>query len=200
MKIRSITDVITNSSSETFIINLKDPLYSEIKKEAEFKEFPDFDSLRDFILSDHYYGWNSMYGDAFEINNPNYDSPRYDVFECEYDEPKRTLENWEKYKELYKGLLGIGVLNLDRDSDECRKIHEILYKDNLKKNILPLVKDLIPGKRYYGNLRMDDQEVSFEWTGEDKVIVEGPKFKPFEVNIVTLLELVKKDTLHTDEV
>lgn len=196
MKINSITDVITNSSSEVFIINLSDPLYQEIKKETEFLEFLDFDSLRDFILSDSYYCWNAMFsGSEIEIGNPDYNPPSYDVFES-YSDIEKTSENWEKYKDLYKGLLGIAVANLDRDSDECRRIHDILYRDHFKKNLSPVVEKFEPGKRYYGTLKTDDQEISFMWNGEEVVTVEGSKFNPFQVNITTLLDLIKLDTIH----
>ena len=196
MKIKNISDVITNSSSEVFIISTSNPRYPEFKELGCFDEFPDIESLRDFILSDKYEGWDLLTsGDITEIGEPDYTPPRYDVFEYDSDIP-RTYANWEKYKDLYCGLLGIAVSKLYDGSELFHEVKNLIYKEHFERDLLPVIQKFETGKRYYGNLTVDNQEVSFEWTGEDKVIVEGPKFKPFQVNITTLLDLIKLDTIH----
>lgn len=192
LKIKSISDVITNSSSEVFVVNLSCPLYEEIKKITDFTEFPNLESVKNFILSKDYYGWDSMFDDVNEIGNPDYDSPKYDVFK-DYN---KTPENWEKYKNLYESLIGVAITKVNIDSDEYKRIKDVLYKDNFERTILPIIKKLIPGKKYIGDLKTGDQKVSFLWTGEKDVMVEGEKFKPFYVDINILFELIKLDTIH----
>lgn len=196
MKIKSISDVITNSSSEVFIINLSDPLYGELRKITEFKELPNLEAVRDIVLSKSYSSWDLDFGGSngdVEVGNPDYVPPRYDVFD-HYSDIERTPENWEKYKDLYKGVLGVAIQTLENDSEEYRKIKEILHRDYLEKNIYPVIEKLIPGKRYSGSLKTDKEiKASFVWTGEEKVTVEGPKFNSFTADIVTLLELIELD-------
>lgn len=184
MKIKSITDVITNSSSEVFIISLSDPLYEKIKNITEFIEVRNLDSLKDFVLSKDYCGFDYMFDDVKEIGNPVYDLPRYDVFE-DYSEIERTLENWEKYKDLYKGLLGVAFTRLGYDSPEIKEIDDILFEDHFRKDLLPVIQGLVPGERYTSDLEIDNQEISFLWTGEDNITVEGPKFNAFQTDIKT---------------
>ena len=201
MKIKSITDVITNSSSEVFIISTSNPRYPEFKKLGCFEEFSDINSLRDFILSDKYESWDLLTnGDITEIGDFEYTRPRYDVFE--YDSGiQRTYENWEKYKDLYRGLLGTAISKSYYDSPSCYEIKQLLYKEHFEKDLLPVIQKFIPGKKYTGNLSGDDQEVSFVWTGDtDEVTVEGSKFNPFKVSITTLLDLIKLETLNTNEI
>lgn len=198
MKIRSITDVITNSSSEVFIISTSNPLYQELKELGCFREFTDMESLREFILSDKYESWDLMTygGDITEIGEIEYTPPRYDVFEYDSDIP-RTTENWDKYKDLYRGLLGVAISRLSYDSALYHEVKDILYREHFEKDLLPVIHKFVPGKKYFGNLQGDDQEVSFIWTGDtDEVTVEGSKFKPFEVNICTLLDQIKLETIH----
>jgi hypothetical protein len=83
MKIKSITDIITNSSSEVFCYKI-DQEYEDLKKavpEMEFIEFRTLEDIRKFITSDDYYGWEFS-GCEIQCSNgeENVPEPEYDFY------------------------------------------------------------------------------------------------------------------------
>ena len=196
VKIKSISDVRTNSSSETFVFKLDDPLYEKAKAIEEFDEYPTLDSIKKIVLNEYYSGWENEYSDEI------YDGPTpvNDIF-SDYEIDK-TEENWEKYKNLYEPLVGNAFLMIDRDSNKCSEIKNILYQDYIKREIIPIVEKLKIGKRYSIRLNIygpTDPLISFIWKGKPDIIVEGGyRKKPTKENIITILCLSVLDTLHED--
>ena len=83
MKIKSITDIITNSSSEVFCYKIGQE-YKDLKKvipEMEFTEFKTLEDIIKFVTSEDYYGWE--FSDS-EIQCSNWEEnvpePDYDFY------------------------------------------------------------------------------------------------------------------------
>ena len=127
MKIKSITDIITNSSSEVFCYKI-DQEYEDLKKsvpEMEFTEFRTFEDIRKFVTSKDYYRWNfSGYEIQYSNGEENIPEPKYDLYSYDNDwliddlkkSGKTDDEIWNFFKILYKNVLGYAFLYLDEES------------------------------------------------------------------------------------
>lgn len=194
MKIKSVSDVITNSSTEVFVIRTSDPLFSKLKDIIdEWDEFPDLESIRNVVLSEDYYRWDSIYSITTSINDCPAESPMYDVFET----VERTPENWEKYKDLYKSVCGAAYLVIDRDQDKYMEVRDAILQDHIEKHILPIIETMIPGKKYSAYLKFENQKIEFLFSGDIEVVISGEYFNPYKVDLITLLNyLIKPESLH----
>lgn len=194
MRIRSIIDVITNSSSEVFVFKLDDSLYPKANSICSFDEYPDLESIKKEVLGKYYYGWEDLYY-KFGYNGP---TPTNDIFSD--PDIEKSEENWERYKNLYESLVGYAFLEIDRDSDECSEIRHIIHEDWVKKNILPIIEKLEIGKKYEVDLSIIEEfreTVWFIWEGKPEIIVHSDMYEDFkEINIKSLLCCSKLDTFH----
>lgn len=206
MQIRSITDVITNSSSETFIVKLNDPIYEKLKLiDDDFVEIPDLDSLKKIILSEDYSSWEDYFGCEFEV------TPNYDIFgQWLYDEDgneyklEKTEENWEKFKELYRNVVGKAILCIDRDSQAAQDINECFYRRHIEETIQPVIDSLKVGKSYSVKIKgyysgVEDIIAKFKWEGNKSIeFITNTMKSPAEIDIEVLLNMSKLETLHED--
>ena len=134
ISIRSITDIITNSSSEAFIYKLDDPEYAELKdymlqKKALFSdtfiEIKSLDDVKPLVLN-NYYGWQDlMYDCCGYTPKPDWIFPEKDIFGDIYDlddlmkETGKTKEElWEEYKHDYDPVVGYAYASLSNNSSE----------------------------------------------------------------------------------
>lgn len=189
MKIKSILDVITNSSSEVFVFKLGDPLYEKAKEVTEFEEYHDLDSVKDLVFSCNFKGI------------PGIDVR--DVFHDDYDYEEMTDENWEKYKEFYEPIIGHAILEIDRDSEECDAIRDILWQDEVEKVYVPVANGLKEGTKYKVTIKLCDdieEEIEFTWKGDWKnVKFVGKRDWVFTESIIPVLSWANLDTLKEDE-
>lgn len=127
MKIKSITDIITNSSSEVFCYKI-DQEYEGLKKavpEMEFIEFKTLEDIRKFVISKDYYGWEFS-GCEIQCSNgeENVPEPEYDFYGYEgewlIDKLKKSGktddEIWDFFKVVYENILGYAFLYLGEGS------------------------------------------------------------------------------------
>ena len=89
MKIKSITDIITNSSSEVFCYKI-DQEYEDLKKavpEMEFTEFRTLDDIKKFVTSKVYYGWCfSGWGVQCSNGEDYIPEPDHDFYNSDYED------------------------------------------------------------------------------------------------------------------
>ena len=197
MQIRSIVDVITNSSSEVFVFKQDDPDYEEIKKKIleEYKgddvieEFKTLDDVKNRIFSDScsYSGWEEMYTYAVQNfgRSAGIPLPTEDTFKNL--EPKDFTDlNWEKYKDNYKPILGHTIAYVDNDYIDTGLLCDLDIRIFKRDNIIPIAEKLILNKCYSIEYGWDeiDMTVEFVWKGINNppiVIFPGQK-KPTTFN------------------
>ena len=123
MKLRSITDVITNSSTEVFCYKLDDPEYQEIKRDIPWlywTEFKTEDDIKKLVMAPDY--WGLSWTDSVQCDHgPEEALPLYDIM-ANYEfkeglEGKKTPDEiWEFIKGFYiEGLIGKAVASFEND-------------------------------------------------------------------------------------
>jgi hypothetical protein len=153
MKLRSITDVITNSSTEVFCYKLDDPEYQEIKKELKWLDWDEFrteDDIKKLVMNPDY--WGLPWTDGVQNDHgPEEALPFYDImanyeFREGLEGKKTTDEIWDFIKEFYLGgLLGKAVAYFSNDcmSDgQYQEMKDFLnrkYKEKLEAHLSQFV-------------------------------------------------------------
>jgi hypothetical protein len=153
MKLRSITDVITNSSTEVFCYKLNDPEYQEIKKELKWLDWDEFrteDDIKKLVMNPDY--WGLPWTDGVQNDHgPEEALPFYDImanyeFREGLEGKKTTDEIWDFIKEFYLGgLLGKAVAYFSNDcmSDgQYQEMKDFLnrkYKEKLEAHLSQFV-------------------------------------------------------------
>lgn len=183
ISIRSITDIITNSSSEAFIYKLDDPEYAELKdymlqKKALFSdtfiEIKSLDDVKSLVINDNYYhGWQDlMYDCCGYTPKPDWIFPEKDIFGDIYDlddlmkETGKTKEElWEEYKHDYDPVVGYAYASLSNNSsegpiDEIEAIWDF-YGEKYAKKLHEFFSGLKPGKIYSCHVK-DDRNNPYE--------------------------------------
>lgn len=155
MKIKNISDVITNSSNEVFCFKTDDPFYFEVKNkipEIEFTEFNTFEDIRKYVTSKYYYEWD-LYNFSQNTHGEKDCIPLFDFYgnqECksfvEFSE-KTEDEIWEFFKDGYKNLLGYSFYKIDEGCHPSwlKKYNELESKNHLEKIKLHLSSSFKPG-------------------------------------------------------
>lgn len=107
LNIQSISDIITNSSSEVFITDNKSTIELLDRAGIEYIKFDTEEDIKNYILSDY----NSyLFNDILDYN------PYSEEWEIEELLKYHTKEEiWEFYKPCYQELLGKVFVNVDRD-------------------------------------------------------------------------------------
>lgn len=109
VEIQSVSDIITNSSSEVFITNNKRDIEILDKAGITYVKFDTEEDIRNYLFSEDSYNLEDL--DEFVNYNPfgNY-------FELEELLKIHTKDEiWEFFKPLYTCLLGNVYVNVDRD-------------------------------------------------------------------------------------
>ena len=153
MKIRSITDVITNSSTEVFCYRLDDPEYQEIKKAIPWlywDEFKEEEDVKKLVMDKDYWGvpWtNGVQND----HGPEEAVPLYDImadyeFKESIKDKKTPDEIWEFIKGFYLGeLIGKAVATFENDCishSQYQEVEDFLdkkYKEKLEAHLSQFV-------------------------------------------------------------
>ena len=150
MKIKSITDVITNSSTEVFCYKLDDPEYKEIQKAIPWltwQEFKTEEDIKNFVMDSDYYGipWDSY--SVQKDHGPENATPSFDImnvweFKENIKDKKTPEEIWEFIKDFYvEALLGKSVAyfcNEGMSSNMYKNVTDFLdlkYKEKLEKHL-----------------------------------------------------------------
>ena len=136
IKIKSITDVITNSSTEVFLLKNND-VFKEFNNSLELLKadyiFDSEEGLKEY-LSDAYNGacYKYDYLSSFLDSNP---LANYDFVNIVKNELKKSFdETWEFVKSCYLPLIGYAVISVednylsDSESLELDKIWEFKSK------------------------------------------------------------------------
>lgn len=136
IKIKSITDVITNSSTEVFLLKNND-VFKEFNNSLELLKadyiFDSEEGLKEY-LSDAYNGvcYKYDYLSSFLDSNP---LANYDFVNIVKNELKKSFdETWEFVKSCYLPLIGYAVISVednylsDSESLELNKIWEFKSK------------------------------------------------------------------------
>ena len=117
MKIKSKSDVITNSSNEVFCFKM-DEEYEELKREVPefvFTEFKTWDDIRKYVTDENYSEWN-LTGWAQRTHGEGDVEPEYDFYGSygnggfvDYlkKSGKTDDEIWDFFKIGYRNILGL---------------------------------------------------------------------------------------------
>lgn len=173
MKIKSITDIITNSSSEVFCYKI-DQEYEDLKKavpEMKFIEFRTLEDVRKFVASEDYYGWDIIFDSDSQCNHgENCPEPDFDFYSCENEwlildklrkSGKTDDEIWDLFKVFYENILGYAFLKLEEGSrevswrDKFEKWDWKRYCDKLENYLTSNFKpgDIMAVKEKYGGIK-----------------------------------------------
>jgi len=154
MKLRSITDVITNSSTEVFCYKIDDPEYKEIQRDIPWlywEEFKTEEDIKKIVMDPDYYGLSWDDGSIQNDHGPEKALPFYDIMSNdEFREgikgKKTPDEIWEFVKGFYlEGLLGKAVAVFDNDcisDSQYQDIEDFLdrkYKEKLSAHLSQFV-------------------------------------------------------------
>ena len=123
MKIRSKSDVITNSSSEVFCFKIDSLEYKELKElipEIEFTEFKTWDDIRNYVTSKEYWEWDlTKYAQcthgkgAVEPKFDFYGGYQYMDFRDDLRFAGKTDDEiWEFFKFGYENVLGLAYYTI----------------------------------------------------------------------------------------
>lgn len=153
MKIRSITDVITNSSTEVFCYKIDDPEYQEIQKSIpwlSWSEFKTEEDIKELIMDPDY--WGLPWTDSIQNDHgPEEAVPFYDImanyeFKEGIKDKKTPDEIWEFIKGFYiDGLIGKAVATFENDCISHSQYQEIenflnkKYKEKLEAHLSQFV-------------------------------------------------------------
>jgi len=153
MKIRSITDVITNSSTEVFCYKIDDPEYQEIQKSIpwlSWNEFKTEEDIKELIMDPDY--WGLSWTDSVQNDHgPEEAVPLYDImanyeFKEGIKDKKTPDEIWEFIKGFYiDGLIGKAVATFENDCishTQYQEVEDFLnkkYKEKLEKHLSQFV-------------------------------------------------------------
>ena len=121
-KIKSITDVITNSSTEVFCYKLDDPEYERIKKAIPWLYWDEFrteEDIKKIVMDPDYYELPWLSGVQCD-HGPEDSEPVYDImsewsFREHIKDKKTPDEIWEFIKSFYMNLLGKAVCCFEND-------------------------------------------------------------------------------------
>lgn len=141
MKLRSVTDVITNSSTEVFCYKIDDPEYQEIKTAIPWlywDEFKTEDDIKEMVMDPSY--WGIPWGNPQNDHGPEQALPIYDImadygFKEGIEGKKTPDEIWEFIKEFYiDGILGKAVASFENDCISDSQYRDIENFSNRKYN------------------------------------------------------------------
>lgn len=108
IEIQSVSDIITNSSSEVFLTDSKPTIEFLDKAGIYYRKFDTEEDIKNYIFSESYYLYRL--DDVLDYN------PLSDDWAIEALLKRRTKEEiWEFYKPWYMELLGKVFVNVDRD-------------------------------------------------------------------------------------
>lgn len=121
MKIKSITDVITNSSNEVFCYKIDSFEYKKFKElipEVQFIEFKTWEDIRNYVTNKDYFEWDltkwaqCTHGEgAIEPKNDFYgDYTRMQILK---ESGKTDDEIWEFFKSGYENILGLAYYSIE---------------------------------------------------------------------------------------
>lgn len=172
MKIKSITDIITNSSSEVFCYKI-DQEYEDLKKavpEMKFTEFRTLEDVRKFVTSKDYYGWDIISDSESQCNHgESCPEPDYDFYSIDNEwlidklkkSGKTDDEIWDFFKVAYTDIPGYAFLKLGEGSrdvswrDKFEKWDLEKYYDKLENYLTSNFKpgDIMAVKEKYGGVK-----------------------------------------------
>lgn len=108
VEIQSVSDIITNSSSEVFLTDSKPTIELLDRAGIEYVKFDTEEDIKNYILQNDYNAY--LLDEVLEYN------PYSTEWEIETLLKYHTKEEiWEFYKPCYKELLGKAFVNVDRD-------------------------------------------------------------------------------------
>lgn len=185
MKIRSITDVITNSSTEVFCYRIDDPVYQEIQKAIPWLDWDEFkteDDIKKLVMDPDY--WGMYWYDHVQCDHgPEEAKPFYDImanyeFKEAIEGKKSPDEIWEFVKGFYlDGLLGKAISSIENDciSDtQYQEIEDFLGK-KYEEKLHTHLSQFVPG---------DILEVDLRWplsNGNQTVLIKKTTDKEYDV-------------------
>lgn len=153
IKVRSKTDVITNSSTEVFIFKMDQDYYDMLRwikeqgREVSFWEVNTLEDLKEVVTSRDYDGWR-WNDDTASGNIDQIPIPDEDVWAEKgnflYDYPGKTIDEiWELTKHLYKDIPGHAFYCHDTEfgSSMIDSWIEKRHKEIMKKLIADLPND-----------------------------------------------------------
>lgn len=108
IEIQSVSDIITNSSSEVFLTDSKPTIELLDRAEIEYVKFDTEEDIKNYIFSGSYCLYDL--DDVLDYNPLSYDHSLEELLEYHTKE-----EIWEFFKPWYKALLGKVFVNVDRD-------------------------------------------------------------------------------------
>ncbi len=126
--IQSITDIITNSSTEVFLLNLEDAEQFEKDydyRKGYFDEFKTIEDVRKYVEKD-----DCEELDAFMEYNPYCSWNAGNVISVMKEKANKTDDQiWDFFKDLYVGLVGKAILVCDNCWDMCNEIRDWCEKN-----------------------------------------------------------------------
>lgn len=108
IEIQSVSDIITNSSSEVFLTDSKPTIELLDRAGIEYVKFDTEEDIKNYIFSESYY----LYA-LDDILDYNPYSTEWEIEELLKYHTKEEI--WEFYKPCYQELLGKAFVNVDRD-------------------------------------------------------------------------------------
>lgn len=109
ISIQSISDIITNSSSEVFLTDSKPTIELLDKAGIDYFRFDTEEDIKNFVFGEYSY-------QLYEMNEVLDYNPFYEDWNIEELLKYHTKEEiWEFYKPCYRELLGKVFVNVDRD-------------------------------------------------------------------------------------
>ena len=149
MKLRSISDVITNSSTEVFCYKIDDPEYQEIQKAIPWlywNEFNTEEDIKKLVMDPNY--WGLPWTDGVQCDHgPEEAVPFYDImanyeFKERLKDKKTPDEIWEFIKGFYiEGLIGKAVSAFENDcipGTQYQEVSDFLdrkYKEKIEAHL-----------------------------------------------------------------
>lgn len=133
MKIKSKSDVITNSSSECFCLRIDqdfEDMLGWLKKKGftdTFAVFRTLDDVRAFVTRPEYYCWEDEF-ESESSQGKDYVGPVFDIYGhwCFKDEIYKALveagwtddQIWDKFKDFYAPVVGHAYAELNNNTSE----------------------------------------------------------------------------------
>ena len=171
MKIKSKSDVITNSSNEVFCFKM-DEDYEELKREIPeivFTEFKTWDDIRKYVTDENYWEWDLTRWAQCEHGEGAVE-PKHDFYggyenrefiDALKNSGKTDDEIWEFFKEGYENILGYAFLYLGEGSrdvswkDKYETWEHSKYINKLKTYLTSNFKpgDILSVKERFGNFK-----------------------------------------------